>query len=830
MPQTSWLHRVVLPVAAVTLGAALVPPASAGPAPGQRPQDSSADRAATDATRALSADPGEPGPYGTTSSHYSLDPVRVPNLPMPVELAGHVVAPTGAPGPRPLVLLLHGWHQSCYLPGTDQWQVAWPCPQGWEPLPSHLGYRYIQRLLASQGYVTVSIAANALNGQDTPGVQDSPDSNVTARAALVRRHLALWGRWAADPTSPWSGRVDMDEVTLVGHSRGGEAVNRVAIDVPASAPYAINGLVLIAPTDFGRQAAPNVSTVTLLGYCDGDLTGLEGQGYADVGRDLAGDSALRSSVLVMGANHNYFNTEWTPGPAAAFAEDDWRDPDDPVCGTDAPTRLSAAEQRKVAATYVAGAVRLHARRDNGVLPMFDGSTVRVPSAGEADVRSTAVGGRRQMIPVRQDVTVRTSGPMSARTCDGRSSGPEGVCGEGVQPERTPHWPVGDQSPYRPGPPALEVAWTGAAGSATLRLGEPLDLSGSTSVDARVIVGTATPRVRLGLRLQDADGTSIVLDPRDEGRLRALPGRYPLGKLLAQTMRTPLAGVTEVDLTRITGVGVVSRTERGRIWLLDVAGRRPGLAPPSTSSVPVVGLMDVKEPEGSAADPQEVTLTLRTRGALREPTRVVVRAVEPAGNSVVRRTSVLLQPGEPTATFTVPYERDDRDDFPDTSKLNVLVFSTTGTVVTGDYAAVVTIRDDDPAPDVTVAPVDGTAVEGTDVRWRIGLSEPIDSFESIGWRVVRADGGLPQLRSDDVPARWLRSRGVTPPQRPVPLWQLDDLRGNVDFHEDRQQAVVRIPTREDDRAEGRELVALRFESERFLPEPLVRVAVVRDGSD
>jgi hypothetical protein len=773
-------------------------------------------------------DPGEPGPYDTTSSDYSLDQVRLPDLPLPVEMTGHVVAPTDAPGLRPLVLLLHGWHQSCYLPGTDQWQVAWPCPQGWEPLPSHLGYRYLQRLLASQGYVTVSIAANALNGQDRQDVQGSPDLNVTARAALVRRHLSVWGRWAADPASPWSGRIDMDAVTLIGHSRGGEAVNRVAIGVPASAPYTINGLVLIAPTDFGRQAAPNVSTVTLLGYCDGDLTGLEGQGYADVGRDLAGDSALRSSVLVMGANHNYFNTEWTPGSSVAFAEDDWRDTDDPICGTDAPTRLSAAEQRAVAATYVAGAVRLHARRDNRVLSMFDGSSVRVPSAGGADVRSTAVGGRRRLVPIREDVTVLASGPISARICDGQSSGPERVCGAGLPQARTPHWPVGDQPPYRPGQPALEVSWTGAAGSATVQLGEPLDLSRSTSVDARVIVSTATPRVRLGLRLQDADGASVVLEPRDQGRLRALPGRDPLGKLLAQTLRTPLTGVAEVDLSRITGIGLVSRSVQGRIWLLDVAGRRPGLAPVSTSSVPIVRLVDVNEPEGSATDPQHVTLTVRTRGELTEPTRVLVRAVEPVEGRLLRRTSVLLQPGEPTATFTVPYERDDSDDFPATSSFNAFVFSTSGAVATGDYAARVTIRDDDPSPTVTVARADRTVAEGADVRWRIGLSEPITYYASIGWRVVRADGELPQLRSDDVPAQWLRSMGVTPPQRPVALWRLDDLRGSVELDPEHQQAVVAIPTVEDDQGEAREVVALRFQGDQLLRQSVVRVAAVRDG--
>ena len=103
---------------------------------------------------------------------------------------------------------------------------------------------------------------------------------------------------------------------LVGHSRGGEGVDRASIQIPLSAPYRIAGQVLVAPTDFGIQTAPYVPTVTLLPYCDGDVSDLQGQKFTDVSRDLAaGDTSLKSSVLVMGANHNFFNTEWTPGIA-----------------------------------------------------------------------------------------------------------------------------------------------------------------------------------------------------------------------------------------------------------------------------------------------------------------------------------------------------------------------------------------------------------------------------------------------------------------------------------------------------------------------------------
>ena len=103
---------------------------------------------------------------------------------------------------------------------------------------------------------------------------------------------------------------------LVGHSRGGEGVNRASIQIPLDAPYRVVGQVLLAPTDFGTQTAPYVPTVTVLPYCDGDVFDLQGQRFTDSARDLADDdTSLKSSVMVLGANHNFFNTEWTPGIA-----------------------------------------------------------------------------------------------------------------------------------------------------------------------------------------------------------------------------------------------------------------------------------------------------------------------------------------------------------------------------------------------------------------------------------------------------------------------------------------------------------------------------------
>ena len=91
-------------------------------------------------------------------------------------------------------------------------------------------------MLASQGYATVSVAANAANAHDG----DTPDFGATARGALVRHHLSLIDGWVADPTSVWSGRVDLANTVLVGHSRGGEGVARAAMDTLPASPWSVS--------------------------------------------------------------------------------------------------------------------------------------------------------------------------------------------------------------------------------------------------------------------------------------------------------------------------------------------------------------------------------------------------------------------------------------------------------------------------------------------------------------------------------------------------------------------------------------------------------------
>ncbi|MFE2757759.1 hypothetical protein ACFXGA_37725, partial [Actinosynnema sp. NPDC059335] len=482
-------------------------------------------------------DPGTPGPFATRTGEYELDPITVPGYPVPLEMRGVVVAPTDAPGRRPLALFLHGRHITCY--NGPQALLEWPCPANTEPVPSHRGYLQAQRLLASQGYVTVSVSANAVNAHDTLDLE----SGAGARSALVRAHLAKWADWAgagrrsAPDVVRAAPVADLDKVLLVGHSRGGDGVNRAAIDSLSPPPpgsghdgpvrWTIRGDVLIGSTIFGHNPAPDVPSVAILPGCDGDVSDLQGQLTVDATRGVSRGAALHSALYFVGANHNFFNTEWTPGQAEAPANDDFRDTwVDAVCSPGTATRLTAEQQQTAGATYIAAAARLFVAGDRRVLPLLDGSGVRAPSADPARVLAHAVGGARSPFVVPDGAT---SAGGSAQVCAQVSADPAAACVEPAATRPSPHFARLSRIVPEPGRFAVALRWTAEGQAATVRPGAPVSLTGARHLALRLIVPPNTAGNRFAVAVTDAAGRrarlgTVALGPRGPPHRTTPPGR------------------------------------------------------------------------------------------------------------------------------------------------------------------------------------------------------------------------------------------------------------------------------------------------------------------
>jgi len=641
-------------------------------------------------------DPGAPGEHPVRSFDYRSAALPWREYEAPLEVLGHAVLPTDVDA-APLVLFLHGRHSACYGRGGG----GWPCSGRSKPVPSYLGYDYLQQRLASQGYATVSISANAINAQDFR----SRDGGAQARSALVRHHLELLTERSADPTNPrWSGALDTGRVVLVGHSRGGEGVDQAAIDASLAKPYRILGQVLIAPTDFSYQTAAYVPTEVLLPYCDGDVYDLQGQRFVDAARDLtADDRALRSSVLIRGANHNFFNTEWTPRLSEAPSFDDWFDQGDPVCGRRASqTRLGAGEQRATGATFVAAAVRAFAAAEEPMLRWLDSSqALELPWAGGAVAWTHALGGdRRTVVPGRGLAAGGVASLCRAvQPTRGRPADPGSLTACGTpRSVRQPHWPPeGGNFLSPPGVygevaagPAIRMSWQSAGAVGSLSPDAAFDLSApDASLDLRVIGAPQRP-VRFRVRLNDRDSswTSPVKV------LQPFPGGSQLAPLWAQSIRVSPPSAYGFDLTAITSVDLIAVSDSGRLWALDASVRRPDLLPVPRRRLPRVSLGQVTVPEGDGRGRGVAGVPFRVRGEVVAPASFAVGLTR---NTFGRRSGpsyarVEIAPGTRRGVVEVPYQRDDRNDRRFTPETVVAV--PVRNMSMSDYLGKARIRDDD----------------------------------------------------------------------------------------------------------------------------------------
>jgi erythromycin esterase-like protein len=808
-----------------------VPPAEARPL--RAPQEPGR-------TPSLPTDPAVEGPYRTERLSYDLEPLVLEGYPAPIEVRAEITRPMDARGRRPLVLILHGRHSTCFTGGPDgESSGQWPCPAGWEPIPSHLGYRYLTDVLASQGYLAVSISANGINGQDWA----APDAGTSARSQLIRHHLELWARWANRGGDPWGGvvrhRVDMREVVLVGHSRGGEGVNRAAIDALGENHYEIRGLVSYGPTAFGRQVTPDVTSAVILPACDGDVLDLQGQAYVDWSRDIASSDALRSAVLALGANHNYFNSEWTPGLAQAPAWDDWFDPSDPVCGDEGSLRLSVEEQQQVGAAYTLALVRLAVERDAGMLPFLDGTKAKPASIGRAEVSVSPVGGSSMLLyrPETEEMPDLLEG-MTGRRCPGYvpwsvevpADGSEGSpCAEGFWAESTPHWQVMWGVDTRPAPMALELAWSEPSSAARFALGTKghgIDLSKDRTLDVRVANDPHAAPAELQVRVRDTAGRSAVLST-DLAAIEAWPGSGILERVQARTLRADLTSAGRVDLRRVATVEIVATGAPGRVWVLDIAAAQARVTSPRSLDLPRLSVETAYVPEGGADEVTTVDVEIRVEGHVRRPTTVWAQVATKDGTGDVASGGfpIELKAGAKGVVATVPlsFVGDDiyTPPYPGGDPLDggvIQLVSLTGGLTTEYIGGVTTVEDEEP-PILSVDEAHVTATEGDSLEWTLRLSGPTSgAFYLFG--AEPPDGEVTELDSDDVDQDWLEEQLwwldawiPLPIDPPMPLSRIGrDQTGHglpvpVSFEYGQTEVILEVPLRFDDLEEGDEWVAL-----------------------
>ncbi|WP_412737359.1 hypothetical protein [Krasilnikovia sp. MM14-A1259] len=717
---------------------------------------------------AAAVDPGRPGPYATVTGEYDLPGVKLPDFKEKVEMRAVVVAPRSAPGRRPLALLLHGRHSTCFH-GADPDLVSgdWPCPPGTEPIPSHRGYLQAQQLLASQGYVTVSISANGINGQDYAAA----DGGAQARSSLVRLHLAHWADWAGSGRGHAPAIVrsappaDLSKVLLMGHSRGGEGVNRAAMDSLSPPPadrdgyhgkvrWTIRGTLLIGPTIFGHNPAPDVPSATILPGCDGDVSDLQGQMYVDATRGVGNGQALHSALYVVGANHNFFNTEWTPGQAVAPAWDDYANEDDPLCSAGKPTRLTSAQEQTVGATYLAAAARLFLAGDDRARPLLDGTGVRAPSADPARVLSHALGGARTPVLV-PDESAKVSG--AARVCAESTDVAADAC---LDPQTvtstSPHFVpfvVPEAGRY-----AVRLDWPAPGREATVRPARPVALDAATQLALRLVVPPNTTGAPFAVAVTDRAGKRTELGTVT---VDGLPGSDYSAAYWGREVRVAVpAGVHDVAALHLTPA-----RGSGAAWLVDAWAWRPGSPAPRPAALPRIDLGSLTVKEGDKGS-RTYTIPVRVSGHGPGSVRLFLTDMR-----TFQPTSWVAKINPATHGLRVPVKVDGNTRYGEDHEYALNAKAVHGLVV-GGYAGTLTVRDDDPQPKITVAPKVDKVAEGGTLSWKVTSSAPADSALYLQF-VPKPPAGGAELSTTDVAAEWFTANsGEEPaPSRPLSGTQL-----------------------------------------------------------
>jgi hypothetical protein len=713
---------------------------------------------------AASDDGSTPGPYGYVQDDYDygdqadgtagLGGIRQ-------ELTGRIYLTT-APGERPTVILLHGRHTSCstVVAGTQN-PNRWPCVAGQTEVPSYKGYDGTGQTLATWGYNVVSISANSINANDA---QLSVDNGALARGQLVIDSLEMIKKWnAGDPAvyhdnalnrdqsiaqaldapqadlgttdlnqinPAWLvGSFDLDHVGLMGHSRGGEGVTQaVALNQALAQPFGIESVLPLAPVDFTRMTVGDVPMLLMLPYCDGDVSNQQGQHFIDDSRYAHDDSVLKSTVWVMGANHNFFNSVWTPGKYGFSTSDDWgATSTDAVCGPAAATniRLSADDQYKVGTAYMTAWFRMTVSPgEPGFLPRFDGSTKPVVSSvPTADIRVLAEApaeGRADIEPFTAfDGRVRNFGSATATVCASASGRtlpqPLPYCGTTSTLRSTsamPHWTPASFAPNVPASPMTKLLWTSTTGSTagSIRVTVPAAARNAAAYDALVFKTAPDESVLTGtdLTLTVVDGSgatwSSLVSALNPLAVKRLPTSTSttLNKIVLQQVSVPVASMTGIDTgdireVRIAGAVGADATPAGGVYLTDLALADSSIGTPELlSSAATINVDPTTVEEGnSSADAKSVAVVL-SKAVPHQVTGwlTLIGSTAAGAKAGLAASQVTFSPGSTCQAVEVPTFGDSAMSSAATTSFKTEVSNQTGVVYGAKAFGTLAVREDD----------------------------------------------------------------------------------------------------------------------------------------
>ncbi len=268
-----------------------------------------------------------------------------------IPLNGRVWMPEGE-GPFPLVVMVHGSHKMENF--SDE------------------GYDYLGELLASRGFIAISISQNFVNFSVW---SEGIDRDMTTRAWVLLQHVIMLEQANQNEKSPFYNKIEMEKIALIGHSRGGQAAVLVAEfdqfynkaldeEISLDVNFEIRSVVAIAPVDWLVEdrwvKMKDVDYLVIQGSQDSDVNTFYGDRHYRRTTFNEREDGFKASVYIEGANHGQFNTDWgdndtTMPTALLLNKKDMMDGD---------------EQRQIAMVYVSAFLEASLNEKHEYLPIL----------------------------------------------------------------------------------------------------------------------------------------------------------------------------------------------------------------------------------------------------------------------------------------------------------------------------------------------------------------------------------------------------------------------------------------------------------------------------
>jgi PKD repeat protein len=528
---------------------------------------------------AQTPDPGVKGKYSVVKELYDFgdQAFQPPSFPAKVEIRGSVHYPSiltsSGAGPFPVILILHGRHETCYSSNGNT-TSNWPCESTEKEIPNYDGYNFFAEQMASLGYVVISIGGNSISARDN----NTDDRGMNARAELIQYHLDLWKKFNTTGGTPFDtkfvGKIDLARIGTMGHSRGGEGVVQHSLyNTEKGSPYTIKAVLCVAPTNFNRHVLTGIPIGVILPYCDGDVADLQGVHFYDDARYLdPKDNTPKHTFLMMGANHNYFNTVWTPKLFTAGGSDDWKyytsstaADTDPFCGASASgnKRYTDVKQRAALIAYASAFFRIYIGDEKQFLPIIETSDITPPASSTLNASDIYVS---YQPPVSRRLDVNREDKKNSETQNGlmdtvKENGLTtfGICGDtpanaaclGLSQQREPHSRMSQ----------LQLQWDGLDDWYENQLPTVYkNISQFNFIQFRVAVNavSSTKNQALDFSVQLKDASGKVHEEKISAYSNALyfpPGTLNncLPRTLHNTVKIPVAKFTDINLSNIQSI-------------------------------------------------------------------------------------------------------------------------------------------------------------------------------------------------------------------------------------------------------------------------------------